>query len=103
MSALPVEHGGTRTTTSAVTFLHPFRLGSDPRELPPGTYILHTDDHRFSSGDRNWSARAEVVVEVRQGGTTAFRHIAPADLDCAVAADAAKAAAGHDILQERAT
>ena len=96
MSALPAEHGGTRTTTSAVTFSHPFRLGSDPRELPAGTYTLHTDEHQFSSGDRSWSARADVMVEVRQGGATAFRQVAPADLDRAVAADAARTVPAHN-------
>ena len=102
MNALPAEGGDTRTTTSAVTFSHPFRLGSDPRELPAGTYTLHSDERHFTSGDRNWSARADVVVEVRQGGATAFRHIAPADLDRAIAADSARTASGHDPLQERA-
>jgi len=92
MSALFAEHGDTRTTSSAVTFAHAFRLGRDTRELPAGTYMLHTDEHLFSSGDRNWSARADIVVEVRQGSETAFRHVAPEDLDRAVAADAARSA-----------
>jgi hypothetical protein len=95
VSALADSSGDTRTTTTAVTFAHPFRLGSDTRELPAGTYPVHTDERRFSRGDRSWSVRAEVVVEVRQGGTTAFRHVAPADFDRALAADAATTALRH--------
>jgi hypothetical protein len=95
MSAMLPEHGDVRTTTSAVTFAHSFRLGSDPRDLPPGTYTLHTDERLFSSGDRSWSTRAEIVVEVEQGGHRAFRHVAPADLDRAVATDAARSAVLH--------
>ena len=92
MSALPGEPGGTRTTMSAVTFAYPFRLGSDPRELPAGTYPLHTDEQLFSRGDHRWSARSNVVVEVREGSDRAYRHVAPADFDRAVARDAARSA-----------
>jgi hypothetical protein len=95
MSALPGDNAGIRTTTSAVTFAHPFRLGSDSRDLPPGTYTLHTDERLFTSGDRRWSVRAEVVVEVQQGSHKAFRHVTPADLDSAVASDAARSAVLH--------
>lgn len=95
MTSLPREHGGTRTTTSAITFSRAFCLGLDPRELPAGTYTLHTDEHLFSSGDHSWSARAEMVVEVPQDGHMTFRHVLPADLDRAVAADAKQAALMH--------
>ena len=90
------EHGVTRTTSSAITFSHPFRLGSDARQLPPGVYTVHTDEHLFSRGDHNWSLRAEVVVEVRQGGSTSFRHVAAADLDRAIAHDAARSVLLHE-------
>jgi len=86
------ESAGTRTTTSAVTFAHPFRLGSDVSELPAGTYTLHTDEQLFTSGDRSWSARADIVMEVRQVGGKADRHVAPADLNRAVAADSERSA-----------
>ncbi len=97
------DGGGTRTSSSAITFSHPFCIGNDPRQLPPGVYVVHTDEHLFSQGDHNWSIRAEVVVEVRTGGTTAFRHVAGADLDRAIAEDAAASMLRHDLDPGRFT
>ena len=88
----PAEHGGTRTVSTAVTFVHPFRIGRDARELPPGTYTLHTEEQLFSSGDRQWSTRADIMLEVRHGQHIAYRTVSPADLDAAIAHDAASAA-----------
>lgn len=86
------EATGTRTTTSTATFGHPFRLGSDPRELAAGTYRVETDERVFTQGDHSWSLRVGAVVEVAQDGRTSFRHVAPADVDRALAADAVTAA-----------
>lgn len=84
-----MRHSGTRTTSSTVSFAYPFRVGRDDRELPPGTYPIHTIEERYEGAFEPLFVQicVELVVEDHAGSST--RILRPADLRAAMARDAA--------------
>ena len=92
-----LDHAGaTRTTASTIRFHHSFRIGRDPRELPAGTYTIHTVEEMYQGGfDPVFVATSvDLVVEARGGSTS--RVIRPADLRAALDRDGF----GQDELSE---
>ena len=85
-----LEPSGSRTTSSAVTFVHPFVLGRDGRVLPAGTYMLHTQEDAYAGPLHAAYVAAGIDFEVhRAAGRTATRLVKPADLEAALARDLA--------------
>lgn len=81
---------GSRTTSSAVTFVHPFVLGRDSRVLPAGVYTLHTREDAYAGPLHTAYVAVSVELEVHEAaGRIATRVIKPADLDAALARDLA--------------
>jgi len=83
-----VHSGGTRTTASTVRFDHPFRIGRDARELPAGSYAIHTleEVHQGAFDPVLVAISIDLVVETRGGSTS--RVVRPADLRAALVRDA---------------
>ena len=80
----------SRTTSSAVTFVHPFVLGRDARVLPAGTYMLHTREDAYVGPLHTAYVAVSVDFEVREAaGRVATRVVKPADLEAALARDLA--------------
>ena len=71
---------GTRTTTSAVNFTRPFRLGKDPRELPPGVYVLHTLEEVYEGAFAPLRLAVSVDFEVPEPGGKEIRVVRPQEL-----------------------
>ncbi|PAX06435.1 hypothetical protein [Sphingomonas lenta] len=82
---------GTRTTASAVLFARPFRLGRDVRELPAGSYTIHTHEEMFEGAFDPVFVATSIELIVETCGGRASRIIAKSDLDAALARDAARA------------
>ena len=78
---------GTRTTSSAVTFTKSFRLGRDPRELPPGVYTLHTLEEVYEGAFNPLYRAVTVEFEVHSRGGKSIRIIQPEDLAAALKRD----------------
>jgi hypothetical protein len=82
-----------RLTNTSVTFAHPFSLRGVEGAFPAGTYAVETTEepligptfvaHRRHENDDR--AAVDLVANARQ-----LAQIDPADLDAALAADAAK-------------
>ena len=87
---MALEITGTRTTSSVVSFLHPFRVGHDPRELPAGSYTLHTYEDVFEGAfEPVYVARsADLIVE--DIGRTVARIVSPGELAEALQRDQAR-------------
>lgn len=81
---------GTRTTSSAVTFTRPFRLGKDPRELPAGVYTLHTLEEVYEGAFDPLYRAVTVEFEVPVRGGLSTRIIRPEDLAAALKRDGAR-------------
>jgi len=82
-------HSGlTRTTASTVRFHHAFRIGRDARELPAGSYAIHTleEVHQGAFDPVLVATSIDLMVETRGGSTS--RVVRPADLRAALARDA---------------
>jgi hypothetical protein len=77
-----------RTTTSEVTFLHPFTLNRDFEELPAGHYEFETDEEEILTPDRSAYRRTEIYFYVETAGSTRMLVIDPADLESALRRDA---------------
>jgi hypothetical protein len=80
---------GSRTTASAVTFAFPFRLGEDPRELPPGIYSIFTHEDTYLGSFDPVYVAVEVELVVETGGGRTSRLVRPIDLQLALERDAA--------------
>lgn len=82
------EPSSERTTSSKVTFRHPFRIGDDATELPAGTYVIHTRELAYTSGDRTIFIPFSVDLEVPEApGRTSYRVVRPSDLSAAQTRD----------------
>ena len=82
------EPSSERTISSKVTFRAPFRIGDDPTELPAGTYVIHTRELAYTTGDRTTFIPFSVDLEVPEApGRTAYRIVRPSDLSAARARD----------------
>jgi hypothetical protein len=85
------ELDGSRTTSSTVVFVHPFTIGRDARELPAGTYRLHTQEEARVSAFHTAYVAVSIDLEVPEGpGRTAVRVVKPADFSAARARDLAR-------------
>ena len=84
-----IETPGSRSTASSVSFAHSFRLGADSRELPAGTYAIHTHEDRYESSFDPAYVVVEVELIVETLGRRSSRLVRPIDLEAAMARDAA--------------
>lgn len=87
---MPVERTGSRTTSTAVTFTHPFRIGNDPRELPAGVYMLHTQEDISRGAFEPVYVATSVDLVVEESWGTSTRIVRPSDLEAALARDLAQ-------------
>jgi hypothetical protein len=88
-----VEPMTTRTTTKSVTFAHPFALGELEEVLPPGVYVVETDEELIEGVD--FIAYRRIAIEFHLPSTSAnpilTRTITlhPHEFDAALVRDAA--------------
>jgi hypothetical protein len=80
---MTLEQAGERTTASSVRFHHPFRLGRDGRELPPGTYVIHIHEDAYQGGGAPMFMAKSIDFVVETNGTTTTRIVKPSDLRAA--------------------
>ena len=79
---------GSRVVSSAVSFVHPFTLGHDARELPAGSYMAHTLEEAHAGLSHTAYVAVSVNLVVAEApGRTASRVVRPADLDAALSRD----------------
>ncbi|QDZ08115.1 hypothetical protein FPZ24_12000 [Sphingomonas panacisoli] len=85
---MTLEIAGSRSTKSTVVFNHPFRLGRDSREFPPGTYTVHTHEDVYQGvfDPIHIAISAELIVNL--DGTTFSRFAKPEELRSALELDA---------------
>jgi len=81
----------SRTAASWVRFAHPFRLGCDPRELPAGTYAVHTVEDVYQGAFEQVSVVRSLDFVVEGPGGSSTRIVQPADLRAAQQRDDARA------------
>jgi len=83
----------TRTTTTQVTFANPFRLRGLDAALPAGTYEVETDEERIEGPSSLAYRRVQAIIHLRgnpgQPSSDRSLTVEPADLDAAIARDAA--------------
>ena len=82
----------SRTTTSHVTFLHPFVMGGYPDELPAGTYEVTAEDEILQSLSFSAYRRTATHLLIRRTkgiARTEMRPIDHRDLELALAQDQA--------------
>jgi hypothetical protein len=84
---MALEQAGDRTTASSVRFRHPFRLGQDVRELPPGTYVIHVHEDVYQGGGAPMFMAVSIDFVVESNGTTTTRIVKPSDLRAALEKD----------------
>lgn len=89
---MALEQAGERTTASSVRFHHPFRLGRDVRELPPGTYVIHVHEDVFQGAGAPIFMAVSIDFVVESNGTTTTRIVKPSDLRAALDKDVARSA-----------
>ena len=87
----------TRMTRKTVTFRKPFVLDGFDRAQPPGDYVVETDEELLDTMTRVVLRRTETRIDIQpRPGNPTFREsvpIDPADLEQALARDAAAEAA----------
>ena len=82
----------SRTSTSLVTFVHPFALAGYTDELPPGSYeVLAEDDVVQSLSFTAYHRTATHLLIKRANGGSELRPIHHRDLEMALAQDQASA------------
>lgn len=91
-----IERTGERTTASSGRFHYSFRLGGDPRELPPGNYTIHVREDVYQGVGDPMSVAAAVDFVVEMRGATTTRIVKPEDLRAALARDASRRDQGGD-------
>ena len=84
---MPLEISGSRTTSSAISFFHSFRLGRDHRELPHGTYMIHTQEDVYLGAAKTTYLATSVDVIIEDLGRTTTRVVLPRDLADALTRD----------------
>lgn len=77
----------TRTTTSTVVFRNAFRFEQDRRELPPGTYVIHTHEDVYEGAFEPLYLATCVELVVRETGRSISRVVPPSDFNAALARD----------------
>lgn len=86
---MALEQAGERTTASSVRFHHPFRLGRNVRELPPGTYDIHVHEDVYQGVGAPMFMAKSIDFVVESNGTTTTRIVKPSDLRAALDKDVA--------------
>ena len=82
----------SRTTTSFVTFLHPFVVAGYTDELPAGEYeVLADDDVMLSHSFRAYRRTATFLLINWHAGKSELRAVDHRDLELALAQDQANA------------
>ena len=82
----------SRTTTSVVTFLHPFVVAGYTDELPAGDYeVLADDDVMLSHSFAAYRRTATFLLINWDAGKTELRAVDHRDLELALAQDQANA------------
>lgn len=89
----------TRTTTSSVTFAHPFRLDAFGAQFPAGRYVIETDEElleglSFAAYQRT-AVTMRLAADARRPGITEYAVIEPSQLDAALLLDAAPVSASE--------
>lgn len=87
---MALQNAGTRVTSAAVTFAHPFELGRDPRQLSPGTYRIDTHEDVFCGAFAPVYVATCVDLVVQDSSGTTTRMVLPFDLAAALARDEAR-------------
>lgn len=81
-----------RTTSSSITFNHPFTLNGVEGCQPAGTYDVDTDEEVFETLNRTVYLRVATLLIISDIGITRTVTVDPADLQAALDRD--KAAIG---------
>jgi hypothetical protein len=76
-----------RTTVTAVTFTHAFKLPNMDEAYPPGTYDIETDEEALDTMEHVGYRRTATRIRLRNGGTTQVLQIDRRDLDIALTDD----------------
>lgn len=83
----------SRTTTSIVTFAHPFVISGYEGELPAGSYEVMVDEERLEGlsfeAYRRTASFLLISGQGGQAGETSMCQIDPRDLEAALARDLA--------------
>lgn len=77
----------TRTTTTHLTFRHPFQLAEIDWELPPGTYDIVTEEDVIEGNERTVYIRTATIIWVRSSGSSRMVTIDPSGLEAALLQD----------------
>ncbi len=94
----------TRTNRKTVTFTQPFKLSGIEGELPPGSYIVETDEELIDDLSFVAWRRVATMIHLRSAGVSQVHLIDPVDLDASLlrdggltvrAADGQQAAESH--------
>lgn len=93
----------TRTSSKTVTFMRPFRLRAMDNEHPAGSYTVETDEERLDTPSVPAYRRLATFIRLplRRGAPGSETIlIDPADLDAALARDAASEPYGPETAGE---
>ncbi len=83
----------SRTTTSVMTFVHPFILAGYTDELPAGDYEVIVDEELIQSlsfAAYRRTATHIMILGQKGSGRTEMRPVAPKDLELAASIDKAR-------------
>ncbi|HUA51717.1 MAG TPA: hypothetical protein VMB81_06110 [Candidatus Sulfotelmatobacter sp.] len=95
----------TRTSSKTVTFMRPFRLSAMEREQPAGSYTVETDEERLETHTLPAYRRLATFIRVPlRAGAPGSETIViePAELEAALARDAAPEQYGPETVGEHA-
>lgn len=90
----------TRTSSKIVIFTRPFRLSAVTHWLPAGSYTVETDEERSAYRPRGTFIR--IPLPFGAAGASSHIMIDPAELEAALARDAAPEAYGSETVGEHA-
>jgi hypothetical protein len=88
------------SSSKVVTFTRPFRLSSMNYRLPAGSYTVETDEERSAYRPRGTFIR--IPLPFGAAGASSHIMIDPAELEAALARDAAPEAYGSETVGEHA-
>ena len=71
----------TRTTEKTVTFNRRFELARGDYSIPPGDYLVATDEEMIEGVSRPAWRRIATMIHLRKGGTTQVLTIDPQELE----------------------
>lgn len=91
---MALERVTERTTASTVRFDHAATIGSDPRELPPGTCPIYRHEYMYVGLGEPVFHAVSVELIIQASGRTTTRTVRPDDLRSALVRDAETDASG---------